>query len=140
MYNLKIMDIFANPKNTGIVRNADGVGECKNTESGEIVKFYIKVEENKVVLCKYKAFGNALLIATGSIVTEMITNKTIKQIEEISAVDILRQLDKIPANKEYCAVMCEVAIKNMIIDYNKKQEKLARELEKEQELLKNKNK
>lgn len=139
MYNLKIMDIFANPKNTGIVRNADGVGECKNTESGEIIKFYVKVEEGKITTCKYKAFGNALLIATGSIVTEMLLNKTLEEVDKVSAVEILRQLDKIPENKEYCAVMCEVAIKNLLIDYQKRQEKLARQLEKEQELLKNKN-
>ena len=79
MYNLKIMDIFANPKNTGIVRNADGVGECKNTESGEIIKFYIKLEDKKVKECKYKAFGSALLIATGSIVTEMLIGKTMEE-------------------------------------------------------------
>ena len=133
MYNLKIMDIFANPKNTGIVRNADGVGECKNTESGEIIKFYIKLEDKKVKECKYKAFGSALLIATGSIVTEMLIGKTMEEVASVSAVDILRQLDKIPANKEYTAVMCEVAIKNLIVDYTKKQEKLLKALEQEKQ-------
>ena len=131
MYSLRIMDIFANPKNTGIVRNADGVGECKNTESGEIIKFYIKLEDKKVKECKYKAFGSALLIAAGSIVTEMLIGKTIEEVSNVSAVDILRQLDLVPANKEYTAAMCEVAIKNLIVDYTKKQEKLLRALEQE---------
>lgn len=133
MYNLKIMDIFANPKNTGIIRNADGMGECKNTKSGEIIKFYIKLEDKKVGECKYKAFGSALLIAAGSIVSEMLIGKTMEEVAEVSAIDILRQLDRIPANKEYTAAMCEVAIKNLIIDYTKKQEKLLKALQQEKD-------
>lgn len=124
MYNTKIMEIFSNPKNVGALKGASACGESKNLENGEIIKIYIQLENNVIKNAKFKAFGNALLIACGSIVTEMIKGKTLEDLSNISANNILLELGDIPLTKMYCATMCETALKNIIINYVKRQEKL----------------
>lgn len=130
MYNAKIMEIFNNPSNVGIMRGADAVGECKNSENGEIIKIYVDVEDNVIKQAKFKAFGNALLIASGSIITELIKDKKIEELNNITANDILNELGEIPLTKMYCATMCETALKNIVTDYIKRQEKLLKQISK----------
>lgn len=137
MYNTKIMDIFANPQNIGLIRSADGVGECKNQESGELIKFSVKVENDIILDAKFKAFGNALLIAFGSIVTNLLINNQVREVLNITAETILAKAGEIPFAKSYCADMCVNAIKDLVLDYSKKQEKLALKLAKENNTNKN---
>lgn len=131
MYNTKIMQIFANPKNIGVVKSANGVGEYKNAENGETIKLSVKVEDGVILDAKFKVFGNALLIAMGSIVTELIKKMNIEDLVEINQETILEKVGEIPLTKLYCIDMLLIALNNMVADYNKKQLKLAQKMAKD---------
>ena len=131
MYSLKIMQMFYNPKNVGLVKSPSASGEIKNLETSEIIKFTAKIEDETIKEIKFKAFGNALLIALASLTTELVKGKNINELENLTAEDVLEQADEIPYAKTYCADMIEQGLKALKINYDFKQEKLQKKVGKE---------
>jgi nitrogen fixation NifU-like protein len=122
MYSEKVMDHFSNPRNVGEIENADGIGEVGNAHCGDIMKIYLKVEDNKIVDVKFKTFGCGAAVATSSIATELIKGKTIDEALEVTNKAVVEALDGLPPAKLHCSVLAEEAIKAAIEDYKKKHE------------------
>ena len=123
MYNKKIMALFANPKNVGIVQGSSGVGQYTNEKTTDVYKIYLKIEENVIVDASFKAFCGADGIAVCSILTEMLFDKTLTEAEEITQQDILAEIGELNEDNESAKDALE-ALKLAILDYNKKQQKL----------------
>ena len=131
MYTKKVMNIFQNPKHVGVIRGADGVGQVGNAVCGDIMKITIKVEDNKIIDAKFKTFGCVAAIASSSVACGLIIGKTLEEAKALTNKQVLEVLGEVPANKIHCSVLAEEAINLAIEDYHKKQEKLARKLEKQ---------
>ncbi len=116
-YSEKVMDHFSNPRNVGELSDADGVGEVGNPKCGDIMKMYIKVENDVITDVKFKTFGCGAAIATSSMATELIKGKTIKEALELTNKAVLDALDGLPPVKVHCSVLAEQAIKSAIADY-----------------------
>lgn len=116
----KIMEHFLNPRNVGEIKNPDGKGRIGNPTCGDIMEFFIKVEDDKIVDAKFKTYGCAAAIASTSILTELIIGKKIDKALEISNKKIREVLGKIPKHKYHCTVLAEQALKAAIEDYQKK--------------------
>lgn len=123
MYSEKVMDHFSNPRNVGEIENADGVGEVGNAHCGDIMKIYLKVENEVITDVKFKTFGCGAAIATSSIATEMIKGKTIDEALKITNKAVVESLDGLPPQKIHCSVLAEEAVKSAIEDYQKKHNK-----------------
>ena len=117
IYSDKVMDHFANPRNVGELENADGIGEVGNPKCGDIMKMYIKVENNVLTDVKFKTFGCGAAIATSSMATELIKGKTIDEALKLTNKAVLEALDGLPPVKVHCSVLAEQAIKAAISDY-----------------------
>ncbi len=123
MYSDKVMDHFANPRNVGEIPEANGVAQVGNPKCGDIMKMYLKVEDNIIKDVKFKTFGCAGAISTSSIATEMIKGKTLEEAEKLTNKAVVEALDGLPAEKIHCSVLAEQAIKAAIEDYRKKNNK-----------------
>jgi nitrogen fixation NifU-like protein len=123
MYNEKVIKLFKSPKNVGELKNADGVGEIGNAACGDIMKMYIKVENDKIADVKFKTFGCAAAIVSTSIATEMMKNKNIDDVLKITNDQILDQMGDIPKTKIHCSVMAEEVIYKTIENYKEKQKR-----------------
>ncbi len=121
MYNEKVLEVFTNPKNIGTIENPDGVGTVGNATCGDIMKMYLKIENNVIVDAKFQTFGCAAAIATSSTATEMIIGKTIEEAEKLTNADVVNSLGGLPAQKMHCSVLAEEAIREAIKDYRSKQ-------------------
>ncbi|MBQ7129252.1 MAG: Fe-S cluster assembly scaffold protein NifU [Clostridia bacterium] len=121
MYTEQVMDHFTNPRNVGEIENADGIGEVGNAKCGDIMKMYIKVDNDVITDVKFKTFGCGSAIATSSIATEMIKGKTIPEALELSNKAVVEALGGLPTHKIHCSVLAEQSIKAAIADYYKKQ-------------------
>jgi len=119
-YSEKVMDHFLNPRNVGDIPDASGVGTVGNPICGDVMRMYIKVENDTIVDVKFKTFGCGAAISTSSMVTEMVKGKTIKEALEISNKTVAEALGGLPAVKMHCSVLAEQALKAAIIDYYKK--------------------
>ena len=119
-YSEKVMDHFANPRNVGEIPDADGIGEVGNSKCGDIMKMYIKVEDNRIVDVKFKTFGCGAAIATSSMATELIKGKTIDEALKLTNKAVMEALDGLPPIKVHCSVLAEQAIKAALADYYKK--------------------
>jgi nitrogen fixation NifU-like protein len=117
------MDHFTNPRNVGEIENADGIGEIGNPVCGDIMKLYIKVQDNRIVDAKFKTFGCGAAIATSSMITELVKNKTLEEAEKISKQTVAEALDGLPANKMHCSNLAADALQKAIEDYKRKKEK-----------------
>ena len=118
MYSEKVIDHFSNPRNVGEIENADGVGTVGNSKCGDIMRMYLKVDDNGVITdCKFKTFGCGAAIATSSMATEMIKGKTIDEALKITNKDVVDALGGLPAYKLHCSVLAEEAFKSAIKDY-----------------------
>lgn len=122
MYNEKVIEHFKNPKNVGEIEDADGVGEVGNPVCGDMMTFYIKVENNKLIDIKYKTFGCVAAIAVSSMISEMAIGKTIDEVLEISNKMVAEALGGLPPNKYHCSNLGADALKAAIEDYKKKKE------------------
>lgn len=122
MYNEKVIKHFKNPKNVGEIEDADGVGEVGNPVCGDMMTFYIKVENNKLIDIKYKTFGCVAAIAVSSMISEMAIGKTIDEVLEISNKMVAEALGGLPPNKYHCSNLGADALKAAIEDYKKKKE------------------
>ena len=117
LYSEKVMDHFKNPRNVGEIEDADGVGEVGNPVCGDIMKMYLKIENDVIVDCKFKTFGCGSAIATSSMATELIKGKTVQEALELSNKAVVEALDGLPARKIHCSVLAEEAIKAALVDY-----------------------
>jgi nitrogen fixation NifU-like protein len=120
IYTEKVMEHFRNPRNVGEIADADGVGEVGNPVCGDMMSFYIKVKNNRLVDIKFKTFGCGAAIAVSSIVTEMAMNKTIEEVKKITREEVAKELDGIPPNKMHCSNLGVEALHKAIDDYEKK--------------------
>ena len=121
VYTEKVMDHFENPRNVGAIENADGVGTVGNAVCGDIMKIYIKVEDDKIVECKFKTFGCGAAIATSSIATEMVVGKTIDEALAITREQVADELGGLPPVKMHCSNLAADALHAAIKEYQCKQ-------------------
>ena len=122
MYSAKVLEHFTNPRNVGEIENPDGVGEIGNPVCGDIMKLYIKVKDNRIIDAKFKTFGCGAAIATSSMVTELVKNKTLEEAEKISKQTVAEALDGLPTNKMHCSNLAADALHKAIEDYKKKKQ------------------
>lgn len=120
-YSQKVMDHFMNPRNTGEIVDASAVGEVGNAVCGDIMKMYLKIDNDVITDVKFKTFGCGAAVATSSIATEMIKGKTIKEALELSNKAVIEALDGLPPEKIHCSVLAEQAVKAAVSDYYRKQ-------------------
>lgn len=121
LYSEKVMDHFENPRNVGELEDANGIGEVGNATCGDIMKMYLKIENDVIVDCKFKTFGCGSAIATSSMATELIKGKTVQEALELSNKAVVEALDGLPARKIHCSVLAEDAIKAALVDYYQRQ-------------------
>ena len=117
LYSEKVMDHLMYPRNVGVIENADGIGEVGNAKCGDIMKIYLKIENNIIVDCKFETFGCGSAIASSSMATEMIMGKSVDEAMELTNKAVAEALDGLPAHKMHCSVLAEEAIKNALKDY-----------------------
>ena len=117
LYCEKVMDHFMHPRNVGVIEDADGVGEVGNAKCGDIMKIYLKIENDILVDVKFETFGCGSAIASSSMATEMIIGKSIYEAMELTNKAVAEALDGLPAHKMHCSVLAEEAIKNALKDY-----------------------
>jgi len=120
MYSDKVMDHFSNPRNVGEIENADGVGEVGNASCGDIMKIFLKIEDNVIKDVKFKTFGCGAAIATSSMVTEMAIGKTIEEALELTNAAVAEALDGLPAQKLHCSNLAADALHEAIKNYQEK--------------------
>ena len=122
-YSEKVMDHFANPRNVGEIKDASGVGEVGNPICGDMMKFYIKVENNIIKDVKFKTFGCGAAIAVSSMVSEMAMGKTIEEALALTNEAVAKELGGLPPNKMHCSNLGADALHKAIEDYKQKQSK-----------------
>ena len=123
MYSERVIDIFQNPKNAGLLRGANGKGRVEDFLSKDIVEMFVLIEDNKFKEIKFKAFGGVSTIVCASVLTELVRNKSIKEIEKITEEKVLEELGGLPSEKEYSILIAIDAVKNAVEDYKKRIEK-----------------
>ncbi len=117
LYSDKVMDHFRNPRNVGVIENADGVGEVGNAKCGDIMKIYLKIDDGIISDVKFETFGCGSAIASSSMATEMIKGKPISQALSLTNKAVAEALDGLPAHKLHCSVLAEEAVKAAVKDY-----------------------
>ena len=118
LYSEKVMDHFQNPRNVGKLDDADGIGEVGNAKCGDIMRMYIKVDDEGVITdCKFNTFGCGSAIATSSMATELIKGKPVSEALKLTNQAVTEALDGLPAHKLHCSVLAEEAIKAAMKDY-----------------------
>ena len=117
LYTETVMDHFKNPRNAGTIENADGVGEVGNAKCGDIMKIYLKIEDNIITDVKFETFGCGSAIASSSMVTEMIKGKSVEDALKLTNKEVVNALGGLPTHKLHCSVLAEEAIKSAIKDY-----------------------
>lgn len=120
MYSEKVMDHFMNPRNVGEISDADGVGQVGNPKCGDIMKMYLKIEDNIIVDAKFKTFGCGAAVATSSMATELVRGKSVDEALKITNQAVAEALDGLPPVKMHCSNLAEEAIKAAIEDYQRK--------------------
>lgn len=132
MYTDKVMNRFQNPKNIGEIRAASGVGTVGNTSCGDVMKMYLRVDENEVITdAKVKTFGCAAAIASSDVAIDLIKGKSIDEALKVTNQDVLDVLGDVPTHKIHCSVLAQEAIAEAIKDYRKKQLRMQAKLNKE---------
>jgi len=121
MYSDKVMEHFANPRNVGEIETANAVGEVGNAKCGDIMKIYMKIENDIITDVSFKTFGCGAAVATSSMATELVKGKTVKEALNITNKAVTEALDGLPSEKIHCSVLAEQAIRAAITDYYKKQ-------------------
>ena len=121
LYSEKVMDHFRNPRNVGAMENADGVGQVGNAKCGDIMKIYLKIEENVITDVKFETFGCGSAIASSSMATELIKGKPLSEALTLTNRAVAEALDGLPPHKMHCSVLAEEAIKAAIKDYYDRQ-------------------
>ena len=118
IYSEKVMDHFANPRNVGVIEDANAVGEVGNAKCGDIMKMYMKINDEGVIEdIKFKTFGCGAAVATSSMATEMVKGKTIEEALKLTNKAVAEALDGLPPVKMHCSVLAEEAIQAALTDY-----------------------
>ena len=117
LYSEKVMDHFRNPRNLGVIENADGVGEVGNVKCGDIMKIYLKIENDIIEDVKFETFGCGSAIASSSMATELIKGKPVSEAMKLTNKAVTEALDGLPTHKIHCSVLAEEAIKSAVQDY-----------------------
>ena len=117
MYTEKVMDEFRNPRNVGEIEDANGIGEVGNAKCGDIMKIYLKVEDNIIKDVKFKTFGCASAIASSSMATELIKGKNLEDAWQLTNKAVAEALEGLPPVKMHCSVLAEEAIHKAINEY-----------------------
>ncbi|NLL38379.1 MAG: Fe-S cluster assembly scaffold protein NifU [Clostridiales bacterium] len=121
MYSEKVMDHFNNPRNVGALEDANGIGHVGNSTCGDIMKIYVKIEDDIIKDISFKTFGCGAAVATSSMATEMVKGKTVREALKLSNKAVAEALDGLPPAKMHCSVLAEEGIKAAIEDYFKRQ-------------------
>ena len=122
LYSEKVMDHFRNPRNVGVLEDANGIGEVGNAKCGDIMKMYLKIEDGIVQDVKFETFGCASAIASSSMATELIKGKPLDEVMTLTNQAVAEALDGLPAYKMHCSVLAEEAIQSALEDYRKRTE------------------
>ena len=122
LYSEKVMDHFLHPRNLGIIEDANAIGEVGNAKCGDIMKMYLKIEDEIIQDVKFETFGCGSAIASSSMATEMIKGKPVSEAMKLTNKAVTEALDGLPAHKLHCSVLAEEAIKSALDDYHKRQE------------------
>ena len=120
MYSEKVMAHFSNPKNAGVIQNADGIGEVGNPVCGDMMTFYIKVEDDKLVDVKFQTFGCVAAIAVSNMVSEMAIGKSLHGAKSITKNAVAESLDGLPKEKMHCSNLGAKALAEAIANYEEK--------------------
>ena len=121
LYSEKVMDHFRNPRNVGVIEDADGVGQVGNAKCGDIMKMYLKIENDVVTDVKFETFGCGSAIASSSMATELIKGKPVSEVMRLTNKAVAEALDGLPPVKVHCSVLAEQAVKAALTDYYQKQ-------------------
>ena len=120
LYSEKVMDHFRNPRNLGVIEDADGIGEVGNVKCGDIMKMYLKIEDDIVKDVKFETFGCGSAIASSSMATELIKGKPLSEVKKLTNKAVAEALDGLPDYKMHCSVLAEEAKQSALEDYEKR--------------------
>ena len=120
LYSEKVMDHFRNPRNVGIIEDANGIGEVGNAKCGDIMKMYLKIEDDIIRDVKFETFGCGSAIASSSMATELIKGKPVSEAMKLTNQAVAEALDGLPAYKMHCSVLAEEAIRSALEDYRRR--------------------
>ena len=120
LYSEKVMDHFRNPRNVGVIEDADGIGEVGNARCGDIMKMYLKIDNDTITDVKFETFGCGSAIASSSMATELIKGQPLSEALKLTNKAVAEALDGLPDYKMHCSVLAEEAIKKAIDDYYEK--------------------
>ena len=123
LYSEKVMEHFLNPQNVGVIEDADGVGEVGTAKCGDIMKMYLKIDNEVISDVKFETFGCASAIASSSMATEMIKGKPVAEAMLLTNKAVAEALDGLPPHKMHCSVLAEEAIQSALEDYESKKSK-----------------
>ncbi|MGE5494982.1 MAG: Fe-S cluster assembly scaffold protein NifU [Burkholderiales bacterium] len=123
MYSEKVMEHFASPHNVGELKDANAIGEVGNAQCGDIMRMYLRIEDDVIKDASFKTFGCCAAIASSSVATDMIKGKTIEEALALKNSDVVEALDGLPPIKIHCSVLAEEAIKSAIENYRENQKK-----------------
>ena len=123
LYSEKVMDHFLHPRNVGVIEDADAVGEVGNAKCGDIMKMYLKIEDDVIQDVKFETFGCGSAIASSSMATEMIKGRPLSEAMQLTNKAVTEALDGLPAHKLHCSVLAEEAIQSALEDYRRRQER-----------------
>ena len=121
MYSDKVMEHFSNPRNVGEIEDANGVGEVGNSKCGDIMKIFMRIEDDVINDIKFKTFGCGAAVATSSMATELVKGKTISEALSLTNKAVAEALDGLPPVKMHCSVLAEQGIKAAIQNYYERQ-------------------
>jgi len=122
LYSEKVMDHFRNPRNVGVIEDANGIGEVGNAKCGDIMKMYLKIEDDIIKDVKFETFGCGSAIASSSMATELIKGKPVSEAMQLTNKAVAEALDGLPDYKMHCSVLAEEAIQSALDDYHKRSE------------------
>ena len=120
LYSEKVMEHFMNPRNVGVIENADGIGEVGNAKCGDIMKMYLKIDDDIITDVKFETFGCASAIASSSMATELIKGQRVEDAVRLTNKAVAEALDGLPDYKMHCSVLAEEAIQAALDDYKQK--------------------
>ena len=123
LYSEKVMDHFRNPRNVGVLEDANGIGEVGNAKCGDIMKMYLKIEDGIIEDVKFETFGCGSAIASSSMATELIKGKPVSEARQLTNKAVAEALDGLPDYKMHCSVLAQEAIESALKDYESRQEK-----------------
>ena len=120
LYSEKVMDHFRHPRNVGVIEDANGIGEVGNAKCGDIMKMYLKIEDDIVQDVKFETFGCGSAIASSSMATELIKGQPVSEVKKLTNKAVAEALDGLPDYKMHCSVLAEEAIQSALEDYQKR--------------------